>query len=163
MDLSDARTTEIKHFDCIAWHIALEDIQSIIPWTQTDGALQPRTLDDEAGIALYAYRASLSRVIKQLKTNYKLDGPENCSNAFLQDSLYDAAHIAVQEDKHSLDQVCALMQKAGLETGGKCKTSGRALMRPDYKIEPIQKPANLKIDEQFANRFVRCISDKERK
>jgi hypothetical protein len=118
---------------------------------------------DESGAALFAYRASLSRVIKQLKTNYKLDGPDQCSNEFLQDSLYDAAHIAVREDKVSLDQVCAVMNKAGLETGGRCKVTGQALYRADYQVEPIQKPTSLKIDDQLANRFVRCVSGKDRK
>jgi NTE family protein len=163
MNLSQARTAEVKHFDCTAWHIALEDVQSIIPWQERDGQLQPTALTDEAGASLYAYRASLSRVIKQLKTNYKLDGPENCSNTFLQNSLYDAAHIAVREDKLSLDQVCSIMQKTGLDTGDRCRASGQALYRADYQIVPIQKPANLKIDEQMANRFVRCVSAQDRK
>jgi NTE family protein len=163
MNLSNARTAEVKHFDCTAWHVALEDIQSIVSWQDKDGELRPSSMIDEAGAALFAYRASLSRVIKQLKTNYKLDGPDQCSNEFLQDSLYDAAHIAVREDKVSLDQVCAVMSKAGLETGGRCKVTGRALYRADYQVEPIQKPTSLKIDDQLANRFVRCVSGKDRK
>jgi NTE family protein len=163
LNLSEARTPEAKHFDCTAWHLALEDIHSIVPWQDRGGQWRPSSLTDREGGALFAYRAHLARVIKQLKTNYKLDGPEYCSNQFLQDALYDAAHIAVREDKPSLDQVCTVMHRAGLETGGRCKATGQALFRADFQVEPIQKPANLNVDEQMANRFVRCLNPADRK
>ena len=162
-DLSDIRSADVRHFDCMAWHVALEDIHSVISWQERDGKLQPTSPVGDAGQALFAYRASLSRVLKQLKTNYKLDGPDNCSNEFLQNSLYDAAHVAVREDKRSLDQVCGVLKKAGLETLGRCQVTGKALYREDYRIEPLQKPVNLEVHEQRTNRFVRCAKANDKK
>lgn len=155
--LREAPPAQVRQFECTAWHIALEDIQSVVSWREKDGVSAPVSMRLDEGKALMAYRARLSRVLRQLKTNYKLDGPEHCSNEFLQQSLYDAAHIAVREDKMALDQVCGLLDKSGLSTGGQCRISGQALHRPDYRIEPLQRPANLHIDEQMTNRFVRCV------
>lgn len=154
--IRDSSLAEARYFQCTAWHVALEDIHSVLPWKQNNGQAVPVSLTSEEGKAVFAYRARLSRVLKQLKTNYKLDGPDHCSNEFLQESLYDAAHIAVREDKGSLEQVCGLMKKAGLDTRGSCTMASEIRFRSGYPVEPIQKPANLKIDEQLSNRFVKC-------
>jgi NTE family protein len=155
-DYSGIRKATPKSFECTAWHIALEDIDAVVPWKVMEGKLQPLELRNEQDQRTFAYRGKLSRVIKQLQTNYKLDGPPNCKAEFLQQSLYDAAHIAVREDKPSVEEVCRWFSTRNLIAPTQCKVSAAALRREPYDVVPLSAQLDMTRTSQQTNRFVQC-------
>jgi len=95
-------------------------------------------------------------VIKQIETNYRVEGPPHCTSAVVQNALYDAARIAVREDKASLDAVCSWFAERKLIAQGVCRTEPVPLLRSDLVIEPIVVPRDQTEAEQNTNRFVQC-------
>jgi hypothetical protein len=76
----------------------------------------------------------------------------------VQNALYDAARIAVREDKASLDVVCSWFTERKLIAQGVCRTEPVPLYRTDLMIEPIVVPRDETAAEQNVNRFVQCPS-----
>ena len=158
LDLSAARVPERRQFDCQVWHIALDDIQAIVPWRVQAGEGKPLDLNAEADKEVFAYRSRLGRLISQVATSYRLSGAPNCSQAQLQDLLYDAARIAVRQDRMSLAEVCQWFGQRGLDQGGQCHLEDEPLFRPELAVAPIRQPLNLTESEQNTDRFVKCVS-----
>lgn len=157
-DFAGVRLPDRRRFECKTWHVALEDIQSIVPWQEHEG--QMRSLDPTSERAadreVFAYRVGLSRVLAQLSTNYRLSGPPNCGEGMLQRALYDAARITVRQDHATLSDLCPWMVGLGLVRPGACKAEAVPLSRSDLAIEPILPPRSASRSEQATNRFVRC-------
>jgi predicted acylesterase/phospholipase RssA len=158
LDLSAARVPERRQFDCQVWHIALDDIQAIVPWRVQGGEGKPLDLNVKADKEVFAYRSRLGRLISQVATSYRLSGAPNCSQAQLQDLLYDAARIAVRQDRMSLVDVCGWFGQRGLDQGGQCRLEDEPLFRPELAVTPIRRPLNLTESEQNTDRFVKCVS-----
>ncbi|TWO69795.1 hypothetical protein FN976_18425 [Caenimonas sedimenti] len=156
LDFSAVRVAERREFDCHAWHIALDDIQAIVPWRVRDGQEKPLDLGAADDKAVFAYRSRLGRLISQVATSYRLSGPPNCSQAQLQDLLYDAARVAVRQDRMSLTEVCPWFKARGLDGAGQCRLESEPLVRPELQVLPIREPLNLTESEQMTDRFVKC-------
>jgi predicted acylesterase/phospholipase RssA len=156
LDFAGLRRAAAKSFTCTAWHVALGDIHAIVPWRERAGEFRPLELRGAEDREVFAYRARLARMIKQVETNYRLKGPPNCSSGQVQQAIYDAARIAVREDKAALDAVCSWFVERKLLTASVCRTEPTPLYRPDFAIEPIVAPRNETAAEQNMNRFVQC-------
>ena len=158
LDLSAERVPERRQFECQAWHIALDDIQAIVPWRVEGGEEKPLDLNRDPDKAVFAYRSRVGRLISQVATSYRLSGAPNCSQAQLQGLLYDAARIAVRQDRMSLTEVCRWFGQRGLDSAGQCHLERDPLIRPELEIRPIRRPLNLTESEQNTDRFVQCVS-----
>ncbi|WP_157803911.1 patatin-like phospholipase family protein [Acidovorax sp. 69] len=158
LDPSSEKVPERRQFECQAWHIALDDVQAIVPWRVLAGQEKPLDLTVESDKAVFAYRARLGRLISQVATSYRLSGVPNCSQAQLQDFLYDAAHIAVRQDKMSLTEVCRWFGQRSLVSADQCRLESEPLFRPELAVSPIRQPLNLTESEQNTDRFVKCAS-----
>lgn len=157
LDFSAVRLPERRQFDCHAWHIALEDIQAIVPWRERGGQERPLDLNAQEDKAVFAYRSRLGRLISQVATSYRLSGPPQCSQAQLQGLLYDAARVAVRQDRMSLAEVCPWLRERGLDGGGQCRLEGEPLVRPELGVAPLRMPLNLTESEQNTDRFLKCV------
>ncbi len=157
LDFSEVRVPERRQFDCLAWHVALDDIHAIVPWRQQDGREVPLDLNAAGDKPVFAYRSRLARLISQVATSYRLSGAPNCSQSQLQGFLYDAAHIAVRQDRLSLSEVCPWLRERGLDAAGRCRLEPEPLVRPELAVRPIRAPANLTEAEQNTDRFVQCV------
>lgn len=158
LDLSATRVPERRQFDCQVWHIALDDIQAVVPWRVQGGESKPLDLNVEGDKEVFAYRSRLGRLISQVATSYRLSGAPNCSQAQLQEFLYDAARIAVRQDRMSLVDVCQWFEQRGLDHKGQCRMEAEPLFRPELAVTPIRRPLNLTESEQSTDRFVKCAS-----
>jgi predicted acylesterase/phospholipase RssA len=156
LDFAGIRKAAPKSFSCMAWHVALDDIHSIVPWRERNGEFRPLDLRVADDREVFAYRARLARLIKQIETNYRVKGPPRCESTVVQSALYDAARIAVREDKASLDAVCSWFTARKLIAAGVCRTEPVPLLRTDLVIEPIVVPRDETAAEQNTNRFVQC-------
>ena len=156
VDFASVRQPERREFDCQAWHIALDDIQSIVPWRVRDG--QERPLDPNAASdkPVFAYRSRLGRLVSQVATSYRLSGAPNCGQSQLQEVLYDAARVAVRQDRMALAEVCKWFQARGLDAEGRCHVESEPLVRPDLQVLAINPPVDLTESEQNTDRFVKC-------
>ena len=160
LDIKVANRAITKVFMCKLWHIALDDVHSVVPWkSDASGQLKPASLKANSDDELFAYRVKLARVIKQVPTNYKLAGPKHCSTDFVQQALFDAAHIVVKQDKPAVEGVCQWFKSNQLDTQGQCSVDGKPVFRPSYPVEPIEKPRDLTVNEQAISRFVQCQSN----
>lgn len=158
VDFSGVRLPERRQFECHAWHIALDDIQAIVPWRVSDGQEKPLDLNAGDDKLIFAYRSRLGRLINQVATSYRLRGAPNCSPMQVQQVLYDAARIAVRQDRMSLTQVCQWFKKHGLDGAGQCRLETEPLVRPELNVIPIRPPLNLTESEQNTDRFVKCAA-----
>ncbi|RYF43781.1 MAG: hypothetical protein EOO25_01980 [Comamonadaceae bacterium] len=156
LDFSATRLPERRQFECHAWHIALDEIQAIVPWRVREGQEKPLDLKAADDKTIFAYRSRLGRLISQVATSYRLSGAPNCSQPQLQELLYDAARIAVRQDRMSLTQVCQWFQEHGLDGAGRCHMESEPLARPELNVLPIRVPLNLTESEQNTDRFVKC-------
>lgn len=156
--LLGARMPERREFECQTWHIALDAIESIVPWRVQKGQAQPLDLANPADQAVFAYRSRLGRLISQVATSYRLSGPPGCSRELLQGLLYDAAHIAVRQDKSALLGVCQWFGDRGLPGAEQCTLEMEPLFRPELEVLPIRRPLNLTESEQNTDRFVKCAA-----
>lgn len=156
LDFSSARAPQRKEFDCVTWHIALDEIHSIVPWRNQGGQEQALDLDTPADRAVFAYRSRLGRIISQVSTSYRLTGPPDCSGQQLQDALYDAARIAVRQDRASTTEVCRWFVERGMAESTRCRMDAEPLVRHELQVAPIRTPLNLTEAEQNTDRFVRC-------
>lgn len=156
LDLSAVREPERRQFECHAWHIALDDIQSIVPWSVRNGQEKPLDLNAAHDKAVFAYRSRLGRLVSQVATSYRLSGAPNCSQTQLQEVLYDAARIAVRQDRMSLAPVCRWFREHGLDGAGQCRLEDEPLARLELNVVPIRQPLNLTQSEQNTDRFVKC-------
>jgi NTE family protein len=156
VDFSGVRAPERRQFDCLAWHVALHDVQSIVPWK--GGAVKPQPMDlrSEGDLKIYAQHARLSRVIRQIETNYRLKGPPNCTADQLQDAIYSAARIAVREDHESVTRICHWLKDRGLTDGVRCKPEFSEPLQNLPAIQAISVPRDLTVSEQDTDRFVMC-------
>lgn len=141
---------------CQAWHVSLGDLQSIVPWRERDGRWERLSLEAPADRAVFAARARLARLIEQVSTSHHLTGPPQCEAPVIQQALFDAAHIALRQDKESLDRVCAWFAERGLTTGGRCRAEPLPLGPDGPAMEPLRMPRSDDPIEQRANRFMRC-------
>ena len=157
VDLSSNQAPERRQFECFAWHVALNDAQSVVPWATESTKSQPLDLNSKLGREIYAQRARLSRVISQIETNYKISGPPNCTSTQLQDAIYSAARIAVREDFESVSQVCKWMQGHGLLKLAQCKPEDAQPLLNEASIQAIHAPRDLTEAEQAIDRFVMCV------
>lgn len=156
LDFSTARTPERREFECVAWHIALDEIQSIVPARVRDGKEQPLDLQAAADKPVFAYRSRLGRVISQVSTSYRLTGPPDCGPGQVQEALYDAARIAVRQDRGATPEICGWLGERGLAAGGQCRLDAEPLVR-ELQVAPIRPPLNLTEAEQNTDRFVKCV------
>lgn len=156
LDFSAVRVPERRQFECLAWHIALDDIQAVVPWRVRDGQEKPLDLNAADDKPVFAYRSRLGRLVSQVATSYRLSGAPNCSATQLQGVLYDAARIAVRQDRMSLAQVCQWFKSHGLDGAGQCRLEDEPLVRPELEVIPIRQPLNLTESEQKTDRFVKC-------
>lgn len=156
LDFSEVRMPERRQFECQAWHIALDDIQAIVPWRVRDGQETPLDLNAADDKPVFAYRSRLGRLVSQVATSYRLSGAPNCGAAQLQEVLYDAARIAVRQDRMSLSTVCQWFRSQGLDGAGQCRMENEPLARADLVVLPIRVPLNLTESEQTTDRFVKC-------
>lgn len=147
-----------RTFTCHTWHVALGDIESIVPWQQKQGQDSWQRLDlmKYQDHQVYAYRARLARMIEQISTSYRLSGPPYCSVNQIQAALEDVARIAVRQDLESLLPVCQWFRQRGLLRPGDCIVEQQPLYRAEFAVEPIERPRDLTRTEQSASRFVRC-------
>lgn len=144
------------HMTCQAWHVSLGDLQSIVPWRERDGRWERLSLESPADRTVFAARARLARLIEQVSTSHHLTGPPQCEAPVIQQALFDAAHIAMRQDKESLDRVCAWFAERGLATGGRCRADAVPLGPDGPAMEPLRLPRSDDLIEQRANRFMRC-------
>jgi NTE family protein len=142
---------------CQAWHVSLADLQSIVPWREREGRWERLSLDAPADQPVFAARARLARLIEQVSTSHHLTGPAQCNAPTIQQALFDAAHIAVRQDKDSLERVCGWFAERGLATGGRCRAEAAPLGPDGPAMEPIRLPRSDDPIEQRANRFMRCV------
>jgi NTE family protein len=156
LDFSAVRLPERREFECLTWHVALDEIQAIVPWRAVNGQEQPLDLNAGADKPVFAYRSRLARLASQVATSYRLSGAPDCSPAQLQDVLYDAARVAVRQDRASLAQVCPWLRQRGLDAAGQCRLEPEPLVRPELQVTPIRAPVNLTEAEQNTDRFVKC-------
>jgi NTE family protein len=160
LELLDIQQTTPKTFMCTAWHIGLDDSHWVVPWKQSaEGKAEPVKLKDPQDQQLLAYRIKLARLIKQVPTNYKLEGPKRCTSEFVQQALYDAAKIVVRQDQPSVSAVCNWFKQNGLDTKGQCAVDTKPVFRENYPIEPIEIPRDLSANEQAIRRFVQCSTN----
>lgn len=159
LNLAAQQMPERRQFECHVWHIALDEIQAVVPWRDRDGVQQPLDLHTERDKAIFAYRSRLGRLVSQVATSYRLSGAPNCSQKQLQDLLYDAARIAVRQDRMSLAAVCGWFAQRGLSSEGRCALEQEILFRPELEVAPIRKPLNLTESEQNTDRFVKCVAE----
>ncbi|MFY3385874.1 patatin-like phospholipase family protein [Paracidovorax sp. MALMAid1276] len=158
LNLAPHQMPERRQFECQAWHIALDEIQAVVPWRERDGVPQPLDLHAESDRPVFAYRSRLGRLVSQVATSYRLSGAPNCSQPQLRDLLYDAARIAVRQDHASLAAVCGWFEQRGLGHKGRCAMEKDVLYRPELEVAPIRKPLNLTESEQNTDRFVKCVA-----
>jgi NTE family protein len=91
---------------CVVWHIGLSGIRSLMKKGQPEGvdaSIHQRWQMDEPP---QAFRRNLWEIVTRVKTDFDLVGPKNCSKQLLQQSLRDAAHVAILEDPETLVPVC---------------------------------------------------------
>jgi NTE family protein len=157
LDFSSTRGPQREQFECVTWHIALDEIHSIVPWRMHTGQEHPLDLKAPADQAVFAYRSRLGRIISQVSTSYRLTGPPDCSSQQLQDALYDAARIAVRQDRGATPEVCRWLVQRGLADPARCRMEAEPLVRAELKVAPIRAPSNLTEAEQNTDRFVRCV------
>jgi NTE family protein len=160
LELRDVQQSTPKTFMCTAWHIGLDDAHWVVPWKQSaDGKIEPVKLRDPQDQQLLAYRVKLARVVKQVPTNYKLEGPKRCTGEFVQQALYDVAKIVVRQDQPSVTAVCDWFKQNGLDTKGQCGVDTKPVFRENYPIESIEVPRDLSANEQAIRRFVQCSTN----
>ncbi|MBL0086751.1 MAG: patatin-like phospholipase family protein [Ideonella sp.] len=155
LEYAEPQRPNLRSFKCRSWHIALEGVQGIVPWRGLGADAKPLSPGKKEDQPVFAYRAALDRLTAQVSTNYRLSGPPHCSNELVQRSLYDVAHIAVRQDKASLDKVCGWFAGNGLGTEA-CRPEVEPLHREDLDLEPIRVPLNQSRHEQALDRFVQC-------
>ncbi len=102
-------------FECSIWHIPLDGVQHLEPWTRTNGEdpkyNHPNQLKENPSIQ---YRLNLSEIVTGIETNFRLTGPGNCSAQTLQKALFDSARVLVAEDHISRPKACAWFRRNGL-------------------------------------------------
>jgi hypothetical protein len=139
------------YFSGMVWHISLDELASIAGlshrFDESDFFTKPRR----------AELVGLQRLTTQIKTDFKLVGPQGCSSAQLQDSLYAAAKILIWEDEPSRFAICDYMQQKGIINDTslcKRKTSPIAL---DVNVESVEQNFPfLKSPSLSSNLPVRC-------
>ncbi|WP_313633694.1 hypothetical protein, partial [Massilia timonae] len=100
---------------CAVWHINLSGTKNI---QHTLG------LQDEWGtdsLVDRKERVKLDNLVSQISTNFRLKGPERCSDKLLRDALHEAADILVYEDKFSRQAACEWLTTHGLDEHSVCK------------------------------------------
>jgi predicted acylesterase/phospholipase RssA len=124
---------------CKVWHISLSDLRSIenIP---SDGAItsSQELVSDKA---VLDYRNDLWNIVTRIDTDFDLTGPKGCDGNILKQSLLDAAHILVQEDRNSLEQACDWFRGVYGEKFANCGKNPPAYSKKDLpiKIKPIME------------------------
>lgn len=126
-------------FTCKIWHLTFARLPSV--------AVQSITLhggpDASGGMAkVEKYHATLTKIIDEIRTSYKLDDSRGCSGEALQVALYDAARILVRDD-------AALLTRAlkHLNVGRDVKREFLYRARPEAEDEGNRCPAVLKAPE----------------
>jgi hypothetical protein len=75
-----------------------------------------------------------SFIVNRIPTRYKLTGPEGLTPETLQEALFDAARLLMQEDRTALMRVCQWFRTHGLVDLPGCPPGGvdgpRGLKRP---------------------------------
>lgn len=97
---------------CTLWHLTFERL-NFTPSTK-DSNGRPVGWEKRYPESHDA-RERLTAVVSNIATNYKLTGPDNCSEEFLQDALYDAAHLLIAEDRFALEAAHTWFTAHGLE------------------------------------------------
>jgi len=109
------------HFECLVWHINMSGTTGLGLWALPEGESVPRRYDYfEGGKAIFDYREKLDSVTGQIKTAFRLEGPEGCSSSFLRNTLYAAAYTLVREDQQSRTEVCGWMRRHDLAVREAC-------------------------------------------
>lgn len=155
-DFTQTALPPVNTFTCHSWHIALDEVNAIVPTREREGRLQPLSFADPQDQEVFADRSRLARVISQVATSYQLSGPTGCTAEQVQDAIYAAARIAVRQDAEATGETCRWFSDRGLDTGGRCRADPAPLTLPELKIEPVEAPNNLTRPEQAARRLVQC-------
>lgn len=100
---------------CAVWHINLSGTKNIQHSPDLQDERGPDSLVDRKE------RVKLDNLVSQISTNFRLKGPERCSDKLLRDALHEAADILVYEDKFSRQAACEWLTTHGLDKHGVCK------------------------------------------
>lgn len=97
------------HFRCAAWHINLSGVEAVRRYVVDPDTKLPQLLvgDPSGKHPLMKHREALHSVVSQIGTNFKLNGPRNCSPAFLLNVVYSAAYVLVREDYENQTKACS--------------------------------------------------------
>ncbi len=129
-----------EYFRCTAWHINLSGLMSIRSYVGDSGQEPHRIPNNDAGLEnpVLLQRGRLQYVVNQIDTNFRLAGPESCSAELLQDVLYAAAFVAVQEDHASRTGACNWFATAGLPPSEQCTVfQGNRSMEIKLKLRSV--------------------------
>jgi NTE family protein len=142
-------------FQCFVWHIALDEVAGV----------GVKMADEEQGVESISKARKdslvrLERLTTQIKTDWKLTGPDFCSSRQLQHALYIAAKVLVLDDRESRGQLCDYMTHNGMITDADaCK---REFPATDTYMPVVAKhPLTLNFatdDSHTANLPVKCFS-----
>ena len=156
---------------CTLWHLALDNIASyeqvMPPIDDQDDNSSPaepgekngkdvpqRAEPDEAWLRRtgknLVYQGFLREFVGQIKTDFKLTGPARCSPAFLQQSLFAAARIAVLGEVSSRSRVCNWLKRNGRIVSDRCAATVAPAMDRQFlkSIRPVSKRIS---DEIYKN------------
>lgn len=145
------------YFRCTAWHINLSGLMTIRSHVGEPGQEPQRIPNSDAGLRhpVLLQRGRIQYVTNQIDTNFRLVGPHGCSPELLQNVLYAAAFIAVQEDHASRISTCNWFAAAGLPPSDKCSVfQGNRSMDVSFQLQSVAP----RISERAGDTSVRCIS-----
>lgn len=114
------------HFRCGVWHINLSEITRIMAVREGTSANERATMDMDVPLQRIAL---LQRLITQIKTNFRLTGPEGCTSDFLQSALFAAARRLVAEDMDARSSACDLLVRVGAANEARCTSLPQKLVQ----------------------------------
>jgi NTE family protein len=104
--------------ECKIWHIAMSEVHSLPPTSayQDKNASSARNLNNP----VFLFREQLQEIAINIPTDFNLVGPKGYSEAQLQQTLRDTAHILVNEDEKSRKEACEWFSKHFPKSTFKC-------------------------------------------
>lgn len=122
------------HFRCGVWHINLSEIWRIMAKRDGMTAHERATINMDVRLKRIS---SLERLITQIKTNFRLTGPEGCTSEFLQGALFAAARRLVAEDMVARTSACDILVRANVVSEARCSAPPKALVEESAEWDVI--------------------------
>ena len=127
---------------CDIWHIALSGMMRL---GGVRAAEPGQSLVDDPVVL---HRARHHLVVTQVKTDYRLEGPDGCEAKTLQRAIYEAAAVLVQDDTSSRGRACDWFARHKLDT--KCDRPAPAREGAALKVKPDEplvkgEPAHMRV------------------